>query len=48
MMRRGSAVIFLLALSLLPAAAQQTGDKAAEEKELEAVRAKRKELDSFR
>ena len=44
MMRRGSAVIFLLALSLLPAAAQQTGDKAAEEKELEAVRAKRKEL----
>jgi len=44
MMRRGSAVMLLLFWSLLPAAMPRTQDKPPEDKELEAVRAKRKEL----
>jgi len=45
MIGRGSAAMFFLFWSLLPAAAPaQTGDKAPEDKEVEAVRAKRKEL----
>lgn len=44
MTRRGSAVMLLLFGSLLPVALPQAQDKAPEDKELEALRAKRKDL----